>query len=170
MLGGTLPHPTGRENPANMSEIWLTSKEPEKATHITIWFLFFYLCRAGLGRVEILHISHITDPLVIWPMRSRVEKGPLWLFIPIILCHILGSSKVINHLSCEHVKWIKLLLHPMCFYLHFIFIKRSSLLYLLLEWFCSLVKMHVFQCPYNCLKNRNFESKIWKTVKIRKRS
>ena len=45
----------------------------------------------------------------------------------------------------------------MCFYLHFIFIKISSWLLLLLEWFWSLVKLHAFQCRQNCLTNGNFK-------------
>ena len=53
----------------------------------------------------------------------------------------------------------------MYFYLHFIFTKISSWLYLLFEWCWPLVKLRAFQCPHNCLTNRNFESKICKTVK-----
>ena len=34
------------------------------------------------SRVRILHIGHTTDPPVIWPMWSGVEKGPSQLFIP----------------------------------------------------------------------------------------
>ena len=44
-------------------------------------------------------------------------------------------------------------------FLHFIFIKISSWLHLLLEWFWSLVKLYAFRYP-----------QIWKIVKIRKRS
>ena len=76
---------------------------------------------------------------------------------------------VINYLPCEHVKLIKLFLHLMCFYLHFIFIKISSWLHLLLEWFWSLVKLHVFQCPHNCLKKRKLWIQNLEKVKIRKR-
>ena len=66
------------------------------------------------------------------------------------------------------MKWIKLL-HLMYFYVQFIFVRVISWLHLLLEWFWSLVKLHTFQCSHNCLTNGNFESKIWKTVKIREK-
>ena len=71
------------------------------------------------------------------------------------------------HLSCEHVKWIKLYLHLICLYLYFVFIKISSSLDLILEWFWSIVKLWVFQGPNNCLKNRTFYFKILKDVKIK---
>ena len=54
--------------------------------------------------------------------------------------------------------------------MHYIFIKIRSWLQLLLEWCWSLVKLRAIQCLHNCLTNKNFESKIWKTVKIRERS
>ena len=41
----------------------------------------------------------------------------------IILYHFLSSGIITNLLSCEHVKWFKLYLYLMYFYLHFIFIK-----------------------------------------------
>ena len=120
------------------------------------------------SRVVILHICRITDPPVIWPMRSRVEKWPSQLFIPNHFV-TLFRQKWYNHPSCEHGIWIKLFLH-IYFYLHFIFIKISCWLHLLFEWFWSLVKLHTFRCPHNCLTNGNFESKIWSTVKNWERS
>ena len=74
------------------------------------------------SKVEILlHIGHITDSPVIWPMWNRVENGPSWYLSQIILCHFLGRSNITNHLSLEHVKLINLYLDLMYFYLDFIF-------------------------------------------------
>ena len=104
------------------------------------------------SRVRILHIRHMTEPPVIWSLWSCLEKGPLQLYIPNHFVPLLRHS----HLSCacEHVKWIKLYLHLMYFYLHFIFINISSWLHLMLEWFWSLLKLSTFQFSHNCLTNR----------------
>ena len=34
------------------------------------------------SRMGTLHIGHITDPTVIWPVWGRVEKEPSRLFVP----------------------------------------------------------------------------------------
>ena len=60
----------------------------------------------------------------------------------------------------------------MCFYLHFIFIKISSWSHLLLEWFCSLVKLQGLQCPYwnlpirNLINHENKGQVIFRTGKL----
>ena len=75
---GLPPHPRQLGKPCQHVRSLINFKKARKSHphhHITC---FLPLC----SRVVILHIGHITDPLVIWPMQSRVEKGPSWLFFP----------------------------------------------------------------------------------------
>ena len=83
--GGTLPiRPVGRLCQHLQSLInfeWARWSHP----HHNMTSLFISMW----SRVGILHIDHITDPPVIWPMWR-----PSWLFI--ILYHFLDSSSITN--------------------------------------------------------------------------
>ena len=83
----------------------LKSNQLEKATHITIRALFLYLCEEGWEYyTQVILLIHHT-------YVEYGRKGTITIIYPKSFCATFQA--VVNQVSCEHVKRIKLYLNLM---------------------------------------------------------